>query len=332
MTLAAPLRLALAGDAMLGRLVGAQIRRQGPAYPLGAIAPLMRRADLAIVNLECALTDCPRRWGGAPKRFYFGAPPDAARSLSGAGIGIASLANNHILDFEARGLRDTLAALEGQGIGHAGAGTSLAAALAPAIAERRGLRVGMAAFCDHQRDFAAGPRRPGIACIDPADGPGALRALAQALAPLRAAGVEWPILSLHWGPNVARRPAAPLRLLAHAAIDMGWKIVFGHSAHVFQGIELRRGFPILYAAGDLVDDYAVDQQLHNDHQLLFELEVDGERLRRILLHPLFIARCRTVPADARQAAWIAGQMQALCREFGTRIDTAILPWTITPPW
>ena len=142
MSPAAPVRLALAGDAMLGRLVGAHIRRQGPDYPLGAIATLMRRADLALVNLECALTDCPRRWSGAPKAFYFGAPPDAALSLAGAGVGIASLANNHILDFELRGLTDTLAALERQGIGHAGAGPCLAAALRPAMAERRGCASG----------------------------------------------------------------------------------------------------------------------------------------------------------------------------------------------
>ena len=167
--------------------------------------------------------------------------------------------------------------------------------------------------------------------IDPADEAGTLRAFRRALAPLRAADVHWPILSLHWGPNMVGRPAALLRRLAHAAIDMGWKIVFGHSAHVFHGIELRRGCPILYAAGDLVDDYAVDPQWRNDHQLLFELELDGERLRRILLHPLFIAQCRTVPADATQAAWIAGRMRALCGEFGTRIDTTIQPWTITPP-
>ena len=43
----APLRLVLGGDVMLGRGVGACIARHGPAYPLGAVAHLMRQADLA---------------------------------------------------------------------------------------------------------------------------------------------------------------------------------------------------------------------------------------------------------------------------------------------
>lgn len=327
---AAPLRLVLGGDAMLGRRVGSCIRRFGADYPLGNIAGPMRQADLAIVNLECAITDSMAHWSGAPKAFYFGAPPEAIRTLTGAGIGIASLANNHLLDYDVRGLRDTIAALDGHGIAHAGAGGDARTALAPAIVERKGTRIGMAAFCDHQRDFAAGPSRAGIAWIDPTHEAGALAAFEQALRSLNAARVAWPILSLHWGPNMAWRPSPAFRRLAHAAIEMGWKLVFGHSAHVFQGIEWYQGCAILYAAGDLVDDYYVDPEFRNDHQLLFELELEGNALRRILLHPLFIARCRTGPADAMQAHWIGRQMDSLCGELGARLDTSTLPWTVTP--
>lgn len=321
----------LGGDAMLGRAVAACIRRFGPDYPLGALAGLLGQADLAIVNLECAITARMTHWRGAPKAFYFGAPPEAAHALAGAGVKLASLANNHVLDFDVGGLQDTLAALDRQGIGHAGAGDGLGAALRPAIVDCRGLRIGLAALCDHQRDFAADAGRPGIACFDSDNEAAALAVFRQALAPLRAAQVDWPILSLHWGPNMAWRPRPCFRRLAHAAVDMGWKIVFGHSAHVFQGIELRHGCPILYAAGDLVDDYYVDPDFRNDHQLLFELELDGNQLRRLRLHPLFIARCRSAPANPSQAHWIAGQMGALCRELDTRVEPGAPPWTIELP-
>lgn len=322
------LRLFLGGDLMLGRLVAKAIARHGPGYPLGPIAGLLRAADLAIVNLECAITSGMVHWGGAPKAFYFGAPPGAALTLAGAGIDIASLANNHSLDFGVEGLHDTIAALDRNGIAHAGAGADLSDALRPALADCRGLRFGMAAFCDHQRDFAAAPGQAGIAWLDLREEGKALETLERALAPLLAARVDWPILSLHWGPNMTWRPSAAFRRLARAAVDMGWKIVFGHSAHVFQGIEVRKGCPILYAAGDLVDDYYVDPAFRSDHQLLFELELDGARLRRILLHPVCIAQCRTRPADPAQAIWIGRRMGALCRELGTRLDTASQPWTI----
>lgn len=311
------LRVMFGGDAMLGRIVRERIERFGPDYPLGPVAPLLRQADLAIVNLECAITACTEEWSGEPKAFYFGAPPSAIEALAGAGVKLVSLANNHTLDFGVQGLEDTVEALDAHAIAHAGAGANLAAATAPAIVECKGMRFGMAAFCDHQQDFAAAPGRPGIAWLDLDDEPGALAAFAGALAPLRDAAVDWPILALHWGPNMVWRPSARFRRLAHGAIDMGWKILFGHSAHVFHGIELRHGCPILYAAGDLVDDYYVDPRFRNDHQLLFELELSGGALRRITLRPVFIEDCRTVPANAAQRDWTFRKITALCAKFGT---------------
>jgi poly-gamma-glutamate synthesis protein (capsule biosynthesis protein) len=315
-----PLRLLFGGDVMLGRLVGEAMLREGADYPLGAVSPLLRGADLAIANLECAVCEPCERWHGAPKAYYFRAPPAAGTALAEAGIGLVSLANNHILDYDVQGLLDTLRILDTHGIAHAGAGTDLAAATAPAIVERRGVRIGMAAFCDHQDDFAATDDHPGMAWLGLHDEAAAIDAFARALAPLRAEGVRWPILSLHWGPNMVSEPSSRQRRLAHAAIEVGWKIVFGHSAHVFQGVELHKGCPIIYAAGDLVDDYAVDPSFRNDHQLLFELVLGEDALERIVMVPLFIRGCRVYPANSAQRAWIVERMRGLCGELGTNAD------------
>lgn len=312
-------RLIAGGDVMLGRGVKQAILRHGPRYPLAPVAGLMRGADLTLVNLECALTASTTRWQGAPKAFYFGAPPEAIETLTSAGVDLVSVANNHVLDFGVAGLRDTLRALRGHGIHAAGAGTNLADARAVTVLDCGAVRVGMAAFCDHQADFAAQPDRPGMAYIDLDDEPGALAMLRTALAALRRRAVDWPILSLHWGPNMVARPSPRFRRLAHGAIGMGWKMVFGHSAHVFQGIELADGCPILYAAGDLVDDYQVDPVFRNDHQLLFELDLTRDRLRRLALHPVLIEDCQARFAAGEHFRWIASQMTALCAEFGTRV-------------
>jgi poly-gamma-glutamate synthesis protein (capsule biosynthesis protein) len=312
-----PLRLLFGGDMMLGRLVGEAMLREGPDYPLGAVSPLLRGADLAIANLECAVCEPGERWHGAPKAYYFRAPPLAGQALRDAGIGLVSLANNHILDYDVQGLLETLRILDAHGIAHAGAGTNLAAATAPAIVERRSVRIGMAAFCDHQDDFAAADDHPGMAWLGMHDEAAAIDAFARALAPLRAEGVRWPILSLHWGSNMVSEPSPQQRRLARAAIDVGWKIVFGHSAHVFQGVELYEGCPILYAAGDLVDDYAVDPSFRNDHQLLFELVLGEDALERVVMHPLFIRGCRVYRANSAQRPWIIERMQGLCTGLGT---------------
>ncbi len=78
---------------------------------------------------------------------------------------------------------------------------------------------------------------------------------------------------------------------------MGWRILFGHSAHVFHGIEIYRGCPVIYAAGDLVDDYYVDPVFRNDCQLLFELSLGPAGLDRIDLYPVLIRNCRTRPSS-----------------------------------
>lgn len=311
-------RLMAGGDVMLGRGVGQSILRYGPDYPLAPVAALMRQADLTLVNLECALTASTVRWL-PPKVFYFGAPPSAIRTLRHAGVDLVSLANNHVLDFGVDGLRDTLSALHRHGIACAGAGNDIEAARAPAIVDCGPVRFGMAALCDHQADFAAQRHRPGIAYIDFDDIPSAMAVLQQALASLRRQSVDWPILSLHWGPNMVLRPSMQFRSIAHGAIDMGWKILFGHSAHVFQGVEIHKGCPIIYAAGDLVDDYQVDPDFRNDHQLLFGMELTRSDLRRIFLHPVMISARQTSSAGGEQFEFIADRMTMLCAELGTRV-------------
>lgn len=316
------IRVVFGGDVMLGRLVKDAIRQFGPQYPLGPIAGLMWDADFTIINLECAITDSEKEWSGAPKAFYFGAPLQASISLADAGVDMVSLANNHILDYDIVGLRDTLHHLRRSGIAHAGAGESLSEACQPAIVDCKGIRFGLAAFCDHQEDFAAGSSRPGIAYVDLDDEPAAIAAFQKALHTLRAAAVDWPILSLHWGPNMVWRPSQGFQRLAHAAINMGWRILFGHSAHVFHAIEIVDGCPILYAAGDLVDDYAVDPGFRNDHQLLFEMLLTRTALKRIQLHPVFIENCQARFARGNAAVEIVQRMTTLCREMGTPVHHA----------
>lgn len=313
------IRLMAGGDVMLGRQVARAIERHGPRYPLGPVAALLRDADLALVNLECAITGTHARWPGAPKAFYFGAPPAAIDALTDAGVDLVSLANNHVLDFGFAGLRDTLRTLRSNGIHAAGAGANIAEAAAPAIVDCGAIRFGMVAMCDHQADFSAQRARPGMAYIDLTDECAALSVFEDRLAQLLRQGVDWPILSLHWGPNMVLRPSARFRRLAQGAIGMGWKILFGHSAHVVHGIELYRGCPILYAAGDLVDDYMVDPHLRNDWQMLFDMELTRTALRGIRLHPVQIEDCQARLASGAAAEAIVERMAMLCKELGTRL-------------
>lgn len=313
------LRLLLGGDVMLGRFVDEALGMMRPEEVWGGLLPRFRAADARIVNLECALTRSDRPWERAPKVFHFRAAPSAVGVLKAARIDAVSLANNHVLDYETEGLLETMDVLDRAGIGRAGAGRDLDEARAPALVA--GGRVALLSMTDNEPEFAAGERSPGTNFFARA-GPEALEWIGRAVAAARRAGAALVVLASHWGPNMVERPAPEFQALARAAIDLGVDVYFGHSAHVAQGIEMRGGKPILYDAGDFVDDYAVDPGLRNDWSFLFRLDFEGRRLARLELTPVVLSLARTRPAEGAEARKIMARMRRLSAELGTELSVS----------
>src|SRR5919204_276720 len=92
-----PMRLALAGDTMLGRAVATALWRQPPESLVDPeLAELTRAADLFVLNLECCISE---RGKPVPKVFNFRAPPAAVETMLHLGVDCVTLANNHALDY-----------------------------------------------------------------------------------------------------------------------------------------------------------------------------------------------------------------------------------------
>jgi poly-gamma-glutamate capsule biosynthesis protein CapA/YwtB (metallophosphatase superfamily) len=269
-----PLRLALAGDVMLGRNVAEAIAARGFGSPWGDVLPLIRGADLFLINLECALTRSAERWrDGSFKTFYFRAGPEVVETLRLARVDFACLANNHAADFGMEGLLETVRVLDEAGIAHTGAGEDEKAARAPALLAAGGFRIGVTAFADHPEQWAAGPGRPGINYIPVSTEARVLRRVEAAIAAARK-DADFVVFTIHWGPNMRNRASSDFRDFARAVLSAGADLFWGHSAHVVQGIEFWGGKVILYDTGDFVDDYAVDGELRND------LSASGSRSNR----------------------------------------------------
>lgn len=81
------------------------------------LAPRIRAADLAVVNLETTLTR-RSRYTGYP---LFRSPAALADALRDAGVDVAVLANNHCCDNGAEGIRTSVEELDRCGIRHTGA-------------------------------------------------------------------------------------------------------------------------------------------------------------------------------------------------------------------
>jgi len=314
-----PITLALTGDVMLGRKVDEALARFGPLYPWGDMLPLLKGADLTVVNLECVIAQggCP--WSRWPKAFHFRTLPTAITSLEQAGVDCVTLANNHVLDYEEEAFREMLGHLEQAGIAFTGAGRDLDEARRPAMLEAHGFRLAIVAFTDNEPGWAAGPSSPGTNYIPITLEPRSLEPVRRAISDARGAGADFVVFSIHWGPNMVERPTPLFRRFAHAVIEAGADLFFGHSAHVFQGIELYRDTPIIYDAGDFVDDYVVDPVLRNDWGLFFQVNSELGRATRIDLAPVMIAHRQVNRADETVHRAIARRITALSAELGTRV-------------
>ena len=99
-----------------------------PATVLAPIAPVLQSADLAMVNLETAITE---RGSPQPKQYTFRAPPSAFTALASAGVDVATMANNHGVDYGPVGLSDSLDAIRASHFPVVGIGANAGAAYAP---------------------------------------------------------------------------------------------------------------------------------------------------------------------------------------------------------
>jgi poly-gamma-glutamate capsule biosynthesis protein CapA/YwtB (metallophosphatase superfamily) len=297
------MKLALAGDTMLGRGVARRLESEPPESLFAPeVVAAVAEADLCIVNLECCISARGEPFPG--RVFHFRAPPWATQALTHLGVDCVTLANNHALDFGADALLDTLAHLDAAGIRVVGAGSDLERARAPCVLEHDGFRLAVVACSDHPAEYAAGDDRAGIAYADLSRGlPEWLRELPDADAVL---------VTPHWGPNMTAEPVPHVRRAADAFLEAGATLVAGHSAHVFHGVAPH----VVYDLGDFVDDYRVDSNLRNDLGLLFLVDLAGDRLEAI---PLKLEFTHTRLATGADAAWIRTRFTHACAELGAAV-------------
>ncbi len=314
--------LALAGDVMLGRLVDERVRALGaPTYVWGDVLPVLQRAEVVIVNLECVIAspETGRPW--RPKVFHFKAGPWAVEALKAASVEAVALANNHVLDFHEEALLEMLARLDRAGIARAGAGRNLGEAMEPAVVEGPGGRVGLVALTDNEPDWEAADEdggRPGVFYVPVEARDERFERLCQAIEAARARA-DVVVVSAHVGPHYREHPGPKYRAFAQAVLEAGADVYMGSSNHIFQGVEVRAGGIILYDLGDFVDDYMVDPVLRNDWSFLFCLEFEGSQLRRLRLVPTHIRGMQVRLARGEVRGRILSRMVELCLALGTRV-------------
>lgn len=258
-----PLRLAIVGDIMLARHVERRANRTGYDSLFAHARAELEEADLALGNLECALSERPTIKG---KKIVLRAKPKAAEALAKAGFDALSLANNHAFDCGPAGLTDTVQGLQEAGILPVGTSPK------PQTIERNGVRIALLAYCDFPND-SGGPgisytpnlplplersergRGPGGRVSEPTNHPNLPLPLehsertwepgtkdsvaeqeltAQILSAKKDADVL--VVLWHWGTEGSSEPDARQKRLARIAANAGADLIVGSHPHVLQPI------------------------------------------------------------------------------------------------
>lgn len=219
----------------------------------GDLLPILRAADLAVVNLEspfaaAGLTPV------AKDGVYMSLEDSWIGSLTAVPFHLATLANNHILDYGFAGLARTQSILRDKGIDFCGAGASRHEWAAPwrrKIGETELAVINVAEGEEGKAEGASG----GVAPFD-------IPSVCERIRSLRAENALVVVIA-HAGREHLPIPAPYIRDAYRAWAEAGAHLVVGHHPHVPQGMERWSGGTIYYSLGNFVMWMDSQQDLHN---------------------------------------------------------------------
>lgn len=292
--------------------------RDDPATVFENVRDTLQRADLVYGNLEGLLVPSEGPDKDIPdKSGWQHIGPDTVLALKPGNVAVVGVANN--VAYGRNNIMQSLAVLDAHGIAHTGAGANLEEAHKPAILERKGVKFGFLQYTAkwYQEDQQiATADAPGVARIKSKDGitidPSDLERMRDDIRRLRPLA-DVLIVSSHNRDGLGRvlpdtppererevdpkTLVAPIPLgpqfsqteayqkqLAHAAIDAGADLVYGHGSHVVQGVEVYKGKAVMYCLGNFATDWI--RMRPNREGLLVRAMVGKGKIGRVSFVPL----------------------------------------------
>ena len=208
---------------------------KGSGYFFSGVQKILSDDDLTLANLEGTLTDAsekPDKSVQGNQAFFFKGNPTYTEILKEGSIEAVNLANNHSMDYLAKGLADTESTLDHAGITSFGDNKI-------AIYQKNGVKVGLIGV------NTLGPLEEGVDLnILRSDLKATIQALKQETALI--------VVSFHWGKEKSATVTPEQRELGRFAIDMGADLILGHHPHVIQPCEMYQGKWIVYSLGNFV--------------------------------------------------------------------------------
>lgn len=200
---------------------------------------VFKAADRVIVNLECAVTDSEE--GITKIGPCLKGPVNTVKTLKKAGVTDCTLSNNHIFDFGKKGLADTVAQLEEQGLGYTGIGANYEDSRKDLILPGEGFTVAIINVCEHEYSYAT-ENRIGARPFDEFE----------TMEDIRQAKKQnkYVVVVYHGGKEHVRYPSPRLRKACREMVRCGADVVLCQHSHIIGCYEEFEGGHILYGQGN----------------------------------------------------------------------------------
>lgn len=265
----------------------------------------MINADMTMINNEFPFST---RGEKAPdKQFTFRVDPSYVSALLDMGVDVASLANNHALDFGPDALIDTFATLDDAGIAYVGAGETKERAEEAIFVEAGGRKIGVlsASRVIPVVEWNIENRQPGLFCTYDST------RLVQRIKEIESQ-CDYVVVFVHWGKEKKAYPEEYQHNLAKQYIDAGADLVVGNHAHVPQGIEYYKGVPIVYSLGN----YIFNPNMTDTYALKVLWNAEGETVLQVVPVDTQNHLTRELTGDEAQAFY--DYLEGI--SFGVEID------------
>lgn len=253
----------------------------------------MQQADIMWINNEFTYSDRGEPLPG--KAYTFRANPDRVEILKELGVDIVGLANNHVYDYGAEALLDTMDTLDKAEIPYVGAGHDIKEATEPVYMEIQGKTIAFVAASRAEKNKMT----PKATDTDP----GILRCYDTTLfdEEIKEADANADIVVAlpHWGTEYSTELETVQLQTAHEYIDAGADAIIGAHTHCLQGFEYYKDVPIIYSLGNFwFNEKTLDTMLITLHCY----GDNDEENMDVIITPALQANCTTqyVADEAKQ--------------------------------
>ncbi|WP_369900084.1 CapA family protein [Bacillus manliponensis] len=239
------IKIAFAGDTMFDWQLRPVVQNKGADYPFQHVKQEIESADYAYVNLESVFTTREQKSPG--QLFWIKSDPSTLKAIKNTGFDMASIGNNHTMDYGQEGLLDTISHLEKLDLPYTGAGKNAKEAYSAKDVTIKGKKFKFLSFVRFMpsTSWVASENKPGVAN-------GYNLNLVTKTIEEQKKDADYLVVYMHWGVEKTNRPAQYQRDYVQKMTEAGADAIVGSHPHWLQGFEYHNGVPVAYSLGNFL--------------------------------------------------------------------------------